>query len=62
MKTIFVPNLKKIFSKPKAQEKARQKPQSEICPFCRFGSPLIYDQEYDCCTTCNRKWKIDKES
>lgn len=62
MKTIKIPNLKAIFSKPKKKPPVRQKPETEICPFCSFGVPLIYDQNHDCCTTCNRRWEIKDES
>ena len=45
--------------KPKINKpETRYKTEHEACPFCGFGYANIYDQEYDCCFTCNRKWKI----
>jgi len=52
--------LKSFFPKPKV--KVRLVPNSKICPIC--GTPdnvMIYDQEHDCCFTCNSKWEIKEE-
>lgn len=26
------------------------------CPFCAFGTPIIYSEKENCCLTCNSKW------
>lgn len=62
MKTIHVPNLKKVFSNPfKKKVKARENPESDVCPICDMGMPIIYDQEQDACTTCKSIWLIKNE-
>lgn len=49
----------KLFKKHKTPiVNARAKPEDEQCPFCAFGTPIIYDQTHDCCTTCKTKWIV----
>lgn len=38
--------------------KVRAEPKVKKCPYCHSINVMIYDQEHDCCYTCNKKWEI----
>ena len=42
----------------KPEVTVRAEPNSKTCPFCHSIDIMIYDQEYDCCLTCNKKWEV----
>lgn len=52
--------LQNIRTVPKSNQeiKVRPKPNSETCPSCHSINVMIYDQEHDCCFTCNSKWGV----
>lgn len=35
----------------------RAKPHRKYCPRCTSTDLMIYDQERDCCNSCDGKWK-----
>ena len=51
---------KKLNDECKPKLVIRAKPKQENCPFCHSINAMIYDQEHDCCFTCNRMWKIEE--
>lgn len=54
--------IKNLISKSKKDKTPtpRYDTATEFCVNCNMGLAIIYDQDYDCCTTCNTKWEINQ--